>query len=274
MKQFKNLEKCLNFYTKENFRKNEWCQIINIDYVELMKKVDFKNFFLRDKNDVRLLDIGCGTGIFTSMLLPQIIQGPSIIYDYLDPSDYCLIELKKSLKKPFVIGNSFHMTAEEFSKNPVCQNTYDIIWSIHSLYCVEKSALQLTLNSIINLLSDHHSRLLIYQATPCSSYCLIQEMYSKYIAEKNEHSFLWSSETQKVLDSLSVNYNKNTLNFTHTVNNKLLKSYLDQCIFSKISLEQWYSTNEMQYWFESHKKDDKFLFPQQIDLFEIEGKPR
>ena len=63
-----NLELSTKYYQEGTLEKDIWFRVASTDYIELIKAVDFVKLFSQCPTPIELLDVGCGTGKFPSML--------------------------------------------------------------------------------------------------------------------------------------------------------------------------------------------------------------
>lgn len=265
-----NLDRSLRFYSQDVFKKEIWFQIASIDYEELIHLFDFKLLFNSYKNPIKLLDVGCGTGQFPRMLASHLDPKISIDYHGMDPSPYSLEEIKKSLTDPFRAPTLIKAKAEDLDALPLKENRYDIIWAIHSCYCLENSSIPIVLEILVQMLNDNNSKLIIYQASPVSSYYLAQEMYYKYVMPQNYQPLVFASDIQMALDELSISYAIETIRFNHAVPKHFLEYYLAQCLFSSTPLKLWYISDKSRNWLESLRVEDIYFFPQEVCLITVQ----
>jgi len=87
-----NHELSTRYYQQGTLEKDLWFQVAERDYTELIQAFDFDTFFSSFDTPITLLDVGCGTGKFPTMLCPHISDRLHIQYDYLDPSQHSLDE--------------------------------------------------------------------------------------------------------------------------------------------------------------------------------------
>jgi SAM-dependent methyltransferase len=72
------------FYAEGILDVDRWFQIAHADYWALRTALDINALFTASARHLRLLDIGCGTGRFPTLLRPYLNQrGPVIDYDFI-----------------------------------------------------------------------------------------------------------------------------------------------------------------------------------------------
>jgi hypothetical protein len=63
------------YYQKENLDRDSWFQVTQIDYEKLIEQYSFDNLFKAfDKTQLNLLDIGCGTAKFPTLVDRKIFS--------------------------------------------------------------------------------------------------------------------------------------------------------------------------------------------------------
>jgi hypothetical protein len=89
-----------DYYQKTNLDLDSWFKIALKDYEILVNNNDFLEIINSFKNNqINLLDIGCGTGVFPSLLDKKIENNINFSSDLLDVSQYCLDTCSLALSK-------------------------------------------------------------------------------------------------------------------------------------------------------------------------------
>jgi len=128
-----------------------WFRIVERDYTQLIAAINWARIFPEQNTDFQLLDIGCGTGRFPTMLQSHLPASIRIQYDYLDPSHYCLATCQQTLQAPFFPRHSWQTTLEH-AQDVLISGTYDFAWAIQSLYCLEHVNLNTALTQLMEAL--------------------------------------------------------------------------------------------------------------------------
>ena len=82
---------------------------------------------------VRLLDVACGSGRFPAALLATGLPvEPAVHVDLLDPSAFSLAEARGVLAAPFVAADEHQVVIQDFDR----PGAYDVAWATHALYAV------------------------------------------------------------------------------------------------------------------------------------------
>lgn len=232
-----NFNPSKDYYQKDQLDLDSWFQVTQIDYEKLIEEYSFDNLFQAfDKKQIELLDIGCGTAKFPSLLDRKISEDIQVSVDLLDISEYCLQVAQKKIDnlKYFSTDKIYLSATENLHKFVEKSRSYDVIWAIHSLCTIDKSKMgEVYLYCLNKLKSNGH--FLIYQLSQNSCYYQLYDFYvSHFNRPNNTIDFLTSEDHKQILDLLEINYETIQLNFTHTINanrKNILEVYLKKCIF-------------------------------------------
>lgn len=259
-----------DYYQKNNLALDSWFKIALKDYQELVNNNDFLDIINSFGNDqINLLDIGCGTGVFPKLLDQKIDTNISFLSDLLDISQYCLDECGLAFNKlqHFQTNQIFLSSTEDIKFNIPKSNYYDLIWAIHSFYTVDLDKIKDILKHIRELLKPN-GIFLMYQASVDSSYNQLYDFYlDNYKKPHNSKRFLRSEDVQASLDRLKLNYGVVDFDYNHEVDSEdknLLEIYLKKCILdSSINVLSLFKEKINEYFQSTNKK---FIFNQQTKL--------
>ena len=127
------------------------------DYHALDEAFDWTRF-LRRRADraLRLLDVGCGTGRWLHVLAsanPELTASDRarIVYDRVDPVTEALEANTPVAAAMFEIGTSWNEMVETAD---LTSSTYDVIWSIHSLYAQGRENLTGVVAKLVDALAS------------------------------------------------------------------------------------------------------------------------
>ncbi|NEP06358.1 MAG: class I SAM-dependent methyltransferase [Okeania sp. SIO2G4] len=226
-----------SYYQAEKLDLDSWFQVTQIDYEKLIEEYSFNNLFKGfAKNKLKLLDIGCGTAKFPSLLDKKLEGDIHISADLLDISEYCLQVAQKQFDscQHFSINKTYLSGTENLQQLVEKTNSYDIIWAIHSLCTVDPNRMADVYLYCLDLLGDN-GKFLIYQLAEKSSYNNLYSFYLSHYAErKNTTYFLTSEDHKQILDTLGINYENIRFRFSHRINfesKNILEIYLKKCVF-------------------------------------------
>ncbi|WP_198012961.1 class I SAM-dependent methyltransferase [Lyngbya sp. PCC 8106] len=262
-----------SYYQAENLYLNSWFQVTQIDYEKLIKEYSFNNLFKGfAKNQLKLLDLGCGTAKFSSLLDKKLDGNIHLLADLLDISEYCLQVAQKQFDsfQHFSTNKTYLSATENLQQFVYKTNSYDIIWAIHSLYTVDQNRMADVYLYCLDLLG-YNGKFLIYQLAEKSSYKNLYSFYlSHYPERKNTRYFLTSEEHQQILDTLGINYENIRLHFSHRINcesKDILEIYLKKCVLDNTLDVLNFFQPILQEYFD--RENNQYKFDQVVDLLII-----
>ncbi|NEO00238.1 MAG: class I SAM-dependent methyltransferase [Moorea sp. SIO3I7] len=194
-----NLNPSQDYYQKSNLDLDSWFKITLIDYEELVNSHRFLKIIDSFGSDtIKLLDIGCGTGVLPDLLDKKIDSELKLSSDLLDVSDYCLNQCSSVFNqlKHFQANQGFLSSTETIETAIPKSSYYDLIWAIHSFYTVDINKIQDILQHIRTLLKPS-GIFLMYQASSDSCYHQLYNFYlKKYEQPNNYRRFITAEDIQ------------------------------------------------------------------------------
>jgi len=259
------------YYTKDTLDVDRWFRVADADYQALLGALDLPGLFADRTGSLRLLDVGCGTGRFPVLLRPHLQPFPlTIDYDTLDPSEYCLQQIREVLQTPYRAGQGHACGAEDLADLPSAH--YDIVWAIHSLYYVSPSAIGQVIRHLRRLLVPAHGTGLAYIATDDSFYLQVLRAYRACFATPIQ-PLRTAQEWADGFHAASGPWRQQTLRFIHEVpvdDEALLQSYLHKCVLDASQpLSQWWQHARLHQLIDGYRDGDLYRFPQQVTLFQF-----
>ncbi len=264
-----NLELSTEYYQEGTLEKDLWFQVATRDYTELLSSFNFHTFFSSYPSPIDLLDVGCGTGKFPSMLCAQLPENIQVHYDYLDPSQHCLDELKQSLKIPFLPRTALNTTLETLEQSACPPDGYQVIWCLQSLYCVQFDALRTIMKKLQALLNPSDGIGLIYLASSDAFYHRLYNLYNEAYFSAIRQPYITAQDVTKILEALNITYHVRKLSFSHTIEaseEKVLGNYLNQCVFDAQAWDKFQCNSTLKEFLESFRSEEEYRFPQQVWL--------
>ena len=261
-----------DYYQPHELVLDSWWKVALTDYEKLIEKYPFEELlksFL--KPEIKLLDIGCGSGKFPSLLDQKISGDICCLADLLDVSDYCLQTCAEVLEKldHFIPGQEILSPLENihlaFPKNP---EHYDLIWAIHSFSTTAQNKLKNVLQYLINLLKDD-GKLLIYQFSSNYCYYSLRSFYINHYPLVDASEYITAEDIRNILDLLNVCYETVPLYLEHVISNQdnrddVLEVYLKKEILNnEVDVLNFFKDKLQDYY---DREYDKYTFPQRVDL--------
>jgi len=270
-----NFNPAESYYQKDSVDRDSWFHVTQIDYEKLIEKYAFDNLFNGfEQTQLNLLDIGCGTAKFPSLVDRAIVGDIHCSVDLLDISEYCLQVAQKEYDdlKHFCTDKMYLSATENIHKSVQGSRRYDIIWAIHSLYTIDKNQMKNVYTHCLELLK-YNGKFLIYQLAQNSFYYKLYDFYISHYHQPNTTTRILTSEHQKqILDVLEISYKTIKLHFTHSINANLqniLELYLEGCILDNTLLDVVkFFRPILQDNFDEY--NNQYKFDQVVDLFIIE----
>jgi SAM-dependent methyltransferase len=194
------VEQSNSYYRQGRMDTETWAELAEYpDYRALLRQFDWTAFFQRfkAKDKIEILDCGCGLGHFPRMLADATLScmPRSIIYDAVDPSAFSLNLHRASLSPPFCSRHSFQYSSQDFFALVRTPETYDIIWSIHSLYTVKACDLYELIRGIEGKLKQG-GKAFIFLPRKDSAYIELYDAYRRAFHNEAIEEYLTANELE------------------------------------------------------------------------------
>ena len=259
------------FYTADSWDESDWLDIVSIEYESLVSAYPFETKLREISSDgmLRVLDVGCGSAIFPQYLDGTLSDDIHLTCDLLDVSERSLKQAHAVLEEltHFSPGLSIPSLIEDIPDAlPLSGPHYEAIWAIHSLATVDVDQMRFVFHHLLDLLSDD-GQLFIYQLTADSSYQTLHRIYRERIS-KGVPPFMEFEDTERILESLPVDYEVLELSFYHELpidRPELVEHYLRKCVLDE-SIDALRVFGDVLPRFES---DGRYRLPQSVNLISV-----
>jgi ubiquinone/menaquinone biosynthesis C-methylase UbiE len=259
-----------DFYSHSGWDESTWVDVIAIEYERLMQAFPFDKTLhsLSAKAPVKLLDIGCGTGIFPRFLDPSLSADTRLECDLLDISAESLRAAEKVFGDlaHFEVDELFNMSIEEMPQLLSPENKrYEVIWAIHSFTTVDQSQMKTVFEHIRRLLATG-GYFFIYQLAAESSYQALHQHYAEASGlSAPTNPYMQFEDSLQLLDEIAWPTEVHEQTFPHRVP----KADLDtlEAYLQKVVLDDSINAIELFGDFlDNYSEADEYVFPQKVNL--------
>ncbi|MBA2638372.1 MAG: class I SAM-dependent methyltransferase [Solirubrobacterales bacterium] len=247
------------------------------DYRHLAGSVDWSavlRFVLGERQDLRLLDVACGSGKFPEALLAQgrldALDGAGVRYDLLDPSAFSLSEARRALAPPLFGGRDLQTTLEELDPALMTPEGYDVVWATHALYALGPVALRDGLERFLDVLTPGGLGFLGH-ASETAHYLRFYKHFLSDVRGGEGTPFRSSEDIVAALHELGAQPTVRRISYTAQVAEReaaTLEGYLQRCVFDDtVALDDMLAAPGMgAYLREARGADGRYRFVQHVDL--------
>jgi len=225
----------------------------------------------------RILDLGCGTGRWLKVLAatyPNLVGGhiEHVLYSPLDPTAHAITTICPQAAQLFTLDECLQVRAEQADLR---EHHYGLIWSVHSLYGVERTGLADVMAKV--------QAALVPGGTAYLALCDAASFYVRAAQEVlGEDLFRSAEQVQEALTYLGIDYQVQYLSYVERIpaaNDLELRHYLwDESIGHSYLPGSRFSEAADALpplpdsdWWNSHRKADNFEFPQNVQIITMRG---
>ena len=206
---------CPQYYTMENdisAAMDAWEKVAMVDYEELTSKSSLTSYIVKlaKKGTVKVLDVGCGTGMFWKVLgnkMKQQLEPEcmlNITVSLVDISDYCLDTAAQTLRGLGIsVKEKFQTSLENIHLSLSADQSFDIIWSLHSLSSVEPRKIRTFFENVPQLLNAKNGAYWNLQQARGSFYCEADVFHSK-VRGHAQPQFLTAEKVHDLATSVTI----------------------------------------------------------------------
>lgn len=258
------------FYSRATWDEAAWVDVISIEYERLAQTYPFGPLLvqLAGERPARLLDVGCGTGIFPAHLSKVLAPDLHLVCDLLDISDTSLQRASSVMERlpQFEVGDTFQCAIEDIPQAiPASHPPYQLIWAIHSFTTVDRRHMPEVYRRLIDLLTPA-GLFLVYQLAADSTYQRLHNAYRRQYPRAAR--YMEFEDSVEILDSLGVQYEVHPFLFEHQLPRDrpdLLQNYLRKCVLDD-------TLDALDFFAEllpAYLQDGIYRFPQTVNLLAI-----
>ena len=267
-----------DYYSRADWDESAWLEIVAVEYETLVSSYPFKEMIAGmagSGRPVRVLDVGCGSGIFPRYLGPELEEGVFLVCDLLDISATSLDQAGRVLNEmpQFQPGRRIQALIEDIPEHLMTgPPRYDLIWAIHSFTTVDVGRMPDVYRHLAAMLRPG-GRLLVFQLSAGSAYQILHTHYRSRVLEAHSiPPYMSAEDSASILAELSFPFHVIPMEFDHIVPGHrpgLLEHYL-----RKVVLDEQVDAGEVFNGLLDRFRDpgqEAYRFRQRVHLIEMQG---
>jgi SAM-dependent methyltransferase len=249
-----------------------------VDYRHLAEALDWKAWLEARQREVgdrqlRLLDVACGSGKFPAALLRDAALGDADVkpvdYALLDPAAFSIAEARDALAAPFVPGDEFESTLQDFD---AAAGPYDIVWATHALYAIPPNEIDAALTRFIDAL---RGRGFIAHACADAHYLAFYLHYLKaFRADEDIAPYTTAEQVLASLERLGAQVTARDITYVNGAGvdaRDRIEGYLQRCLFDDdITLDDLLAHPLTGRYLAGCQHDGQWQFSQRVKLIFID----
>ena len=260
---FNNVDRTLRYYQKTPIHSESWLSVVAQDYQLLLDTVKWDTLFPVRSTPYSLLDIGCGTGRFPSLLSSHLPPSIHIHYDVCDPSQYCLTSCQQALRPPLFSRKAWRTTLEH-GERTWAPGTYDVAWALQSFYCLDHEILHDSVHRFIRAIHPSRGTGCLLLGKRESFFSQVHQLFFQHCSFAPPPPYVSAESVLTMLEHLGTNTVIRELDCVHTISiweDRLLEQYLQQCVMDTTPLPKWKETATLRTFLDSFRHGDYYHFP-------------
>ena len=248
-----------------------------VDYRHLAEALDWKRWFEAHQREIgdrrlRLLDVACGSGKFPAALLRDAALTDADVkpvdYALLDPAAFSIAEARDALAAPFVPGDEFESTLQDF--DPVA-GPYDIVWATHALYAIPPTEIDAALKRFLSAL---RGRGFIAHACADAHYLAFYRHYLEAFRPGEDIApFTTAEQVLAALERLGAEVTSRDIEYVNGTGinaRERVEGYLQRCLFDDdITLDELLTHPLTGGYLAGCQQDGQWQFSQRVKLIFI-----